>query len=131
MVLSLGCALVLRLARTPAATPTAERRACESPVRDERTAEFRTEATLPRRQQEQEQWNIGVLGVQPDRFDHEVEFVGAVDLARYAVSHVGLDEQGFGEVIEPVNALRVEVLATRTPHTNDIPSARAGTDDWR
>ncbi len=49
------------------------------------------------------------FGVQPDRFDHEVEFVGAVDLARYAVGHIGPDELGFGEVIEPVNALRVEV----------------------
>ena len=24
-----------------------------------------------------------VFGVRPDRFDHEVEFIGAVDLARY------------------------------------------------
>ena len=51
-----------------------------------------------------------VFGVRPDRIDHEVKFVGAVDLARYAVSHIGLDELGFGEVIEPVNALRVAVL---------------------
>src|SRR5580698_11028346 len=57
-------------------------------------------------------WNSGgprVSGVRPDRFDHEIEFVGAVDLARYAVGHIGPDEQGFGEVMEPVNALRVEV----------------------
>lgn len=51
-----------------------------------------------------------VFGVRPDRFDHEVEFIGAVDLARYAVGHAGPDELGFGEVMEPVNALRVEVL---------------------
>src|SRR3954470_18090708 len=50
-----------------------------------------------------------VLGVEPDRFDHEVEFVGAVDLACYRVGHAGPEEQGFTEVIEPVNALRVEV----------------------
>jgi hypothetical protein len=43
-----------------------------------------------------------VLGVEPDRFDHEVEFVGAVDLACYQVGHSGPEEQGFGEVIEPV-----------------------------
>ena len=36
-----------------------------------------------------------VFGVGADRFDHEVEFVGAVDFARYAVSHTGLDELGF------------------------------------
>jgi len=50
-----------------------------------------------------------VFGVRPDRFDHEVEFVGTVDFARYAVGHVGPDEQGFGEGMEPVNALRVKV----------------------
>ena len=38
----------------------------------------------------------GVLGVESDRLDHEIEFVGAIDFARYAVGHVGLDEQGFG-----------------------------------
>ena len=50
-----------------------------------------------------------VLGVEPDRFEHEVELIGAVDLARYRVGHAGPEEQGFSEVIEPVNALRVEV----------------------
>src|ERR1019366_10514774 len=64
--------------------------------------------TLPRPQQEQEHGSQGVLGVEPDRFDHEVELVGAVDLACYRVGHSGPEEQGFGEVIEPVNALRVE-----------------------
>ena len=49
-------------------------------------------------------------GVRPDRFEHEVEFVGAVDLARYAVGHIGPDELSFCEVVEPVNALRVVVL---------------------
>ena len=29
-----------------------------------------------------------VFGVRPDRFDHQVESIGAVDLARYAVGHV-------------------------------------------
>ena len=52
----------------------------------------------------------GVLGVRPDRDDHEVEFVGAVDLARYTIGHIGPDELGFGEVIEPVNTLRVVIL---------------------
>ena len=48
--------------------------------------------------------------VRADRFDDEVESVGAVDLARYAVGHVGPDELGFGEVIEPVDSLRIAVL---------------------
>ena len=51
-----------------------------------------------------------MFGVRPDRVDHEEQFVGAVDLARYTISHVGPDELGFGEVIEPVNALRVAIL---------------------
>ena len=51
-----------------------------------------------------------MLGVEPDRFDDEVEFVGAIDLARYLVGHSGADEQGFGEVMEPVNALRIAIL---------------------
>jgi hypothetical protein len=56
-----------------------------------------------------------VFGVRPDRFNHEVEVIGAVDLARYAVGHSGPDELGFGEVMEPVNALRVEVLQRGSP----------------
>ena len=48
-------------------------------------------------------------GVQPNRFDHEVVFVGSVDQARYAVGHIGPDGRGFSKVAEPVNALRVEV----------------------
>jgi hypothetical protein len=51
-----------------------------------------------------------MFGVRPDRFDHDVEFVGAVDFARYAISHFGPDELGFSEVIEQVNTLRVAVL---------------------
>ena len=49
------------------------------------------------------------LGVRPDRFEHEVEFIGAIDLARYRIGHAGPEEQGFGEVIESINALRVLV----------------------
>ena len=52
----------------------------------------------------------GVLGVRPDRFDHQVEFTGAVDLARYAVGLMRRDELGFGEVVQTINALGVAVL---------------------
>jgi len=48
--------------------------------------------------------------VQADRLDDEIELVDAIDLARYAVGHVGPDELGFGEVIEPVDSLRIAVL---------------------
>ena len=43
----------------------------------------------------------GMFGVRPDRFDHQVEFVGAVDLASYALRCIRRDEQGFGEVVQP------------------------------
>ena len=52
----------------------------------------------------------GVFGVRPDRFDHQVEFIGAVDLARYAVGLIRRDELGFGEVVQTINALSVAVL---------------------
>jgi hypothetical protein len=39
-----------------------------------------------------------------------MEFVGALDLARYAVGHSGPDELGISEVEKPVNTLRVAVL---------------------
>ena len=51
-----------------------------------------------------------VFGVWPDRFDHQVEFIGAVDLARYAVRLIRRDELGFGEVVQTINALGVAVL---------------------
>ena len=51
-----------------------------------------------------------MFGVRPDRFDHQVESTGAVDLARYAVRHVRRDEQGFGEVVQTIDALGVAVL---------------------
>jgi hypothetical protein len=51
-----------------------------------------------------------VFRVQADGFDHEVEFVGAIDLARYAVGHVGPDELGFREVVESINSPCIAVL---------------------
>ena len=51
-----------------------------------------------------------VFGVRPDRFDHQVEFIGAVDLARYAIGLIRRNEQGFGEVVQTIDALGVAVL---------------------
>lgn len=51
-----------------------------------------------------------MFGVRLDRFDDEVEFIGAIDLARYAVGHSGPDELGFCKVMNPINTLRIEVL---------------------
>jgi hypothetical protein len=51
-----------------------------------------------------------VLSVEADRGDHEVTFVGALDVARYAVGHFGLDELSVSEVEKPISALRVAVL---------------------
>jgi hypothetical protein len=50
-----------------------------------------------------------VSRVRTDRFDEEIELAGAIDFARHAVGPAGPDEVGFGEVIEPVNSLRIAV----------------------
>jgi len=50
-----------------------------------------------------------MFGVRPDRFDHQVEFIDAVDLARYWVRLVRRNKRG-GEVVQSINALYVAVL---------------------
>jgi hypothetical protein len=54
-----------------------------------------------------------VVGVRPDRVDHEAEPVSAVDLAHFGIGHFGPDELGAGEVKEPVDTPRVAVLHPR------------------
>ena len=51
-----------------------------------------------------------MAGVRPDRFDHQVEFIGAANHARSEVRLVRRDELGFGEVVQTMNALGVAVL---------------------
>jgi len=50
-----------------------------------------------------------VLGVGLDRFDHQVECTGAVDLACHAVGPIGPEAEAFGEVEQPIHALGVAV----------------------
>ena len=47
-----------------------------------------------------------MLRVGLDGLDDQVELVGAVDLAGYAVVAVGQDLLGFGEVVEPIHPAR-------------------------
>ena len=51
-----------------------------------------------------------MFGVRTDRFDHQVEFIGAVDSARYAVRPIRRHELGFGGVVQTINTLGVAVL---------------------
>ena len=51
-----------------------------------------------------------VSGVRPDPFDHQEEFIRAVDGARYAVRPVGRHELGLGYVVQTINSLGVAVL---------------------
>ena len=44
--------------------------------------------------------------VRLDGLDDQVEFVGAVDLPRYAVIAVGQDLQGFSEVVQAIDPMR-------------------------
>ena len=48
--------------------------------------------------------------VRPDRFDHQVEFIGAVDIARITMRPSRRDELGRVEVVQAINALSVAVL---------------------
>jgi len=48
-----------------------------------------------------------VFGIPLDRFDHQIELVGAVDFPGHAVKAVVADDLGFAEVIEPIEALGV------------------------
>jgi hypothetical protein len=51
-----------------------------------------------------------MLGVDLDGGNHQVEFVGAVDVSRDAIEVVRREGLGFGEVIEPVDSLGMVVL---------------------
>ncbi len=46
-----------------------------------------------------------MFGIRLDRFDHQIEFVGAFDLARNAVIGVWPHGVGFGEVTQAINAV--------------------------
>jgi hypothetical protein len=57
--------------------------------------------------------NIGIpslSGVRQDQFDHQVEFIGAVDHTRYTVRLIRRDELGFGEAIQTTKALGIVEL---------------------
>jgi hypothetical protein len=51
-----------------------------------------------------------MLGVGLDGFDYEIQPVGAVDFAKDAVGLIGQDALGFGEVIQAVEAVGIEVF---------------------
>lgn len=50
-----------------------------------------------------------MLGVRLDRFDHQVECAGAVDLARHAVGPIRQEAKAFGEVEQAIHALSVAI----------------------
>ena len=50
-----------------------------------------------------------MLGVRLDRFDHQVECTGAVDLASHTVGPIRRDVEAFCEVEQPIHALSVAV----------------------
>ena len=51
-----------------------------------------------------------MFGVDLDRIEHQIEFVGRVDFTRHAIELVRCDEKGFGEIIEAINPLGVMVF---------------------
>ena len=50
-----------------------------------------------------------MLGVGPDRCDHQVKFIGAVDFARHAIGLARREVVGFGEVMHLIDTLGVAV----------------------
>ena len=54
-----------------------------------------------------------MVGVRPDRVDHEGKSISAFDLAHFGIGHYGPDELGVGEVREPAHTPRVAVLHPR------------------
>jgi hypothetical protein len=83
------------LAHTSARTPWTQARGDTGPVQMGRAVESVDGQPSRGVSRNRKSGRPRVSGVRPDRFDYEVEFVGAVDFARYAVSHLGLDEMGF------------------------------------
>jgi hypothetical protein len=57
-----------------------------------------------------------MLDVRAKRFDHEVRFASAAGPARFAIGHLGPNEQELGEISEPVNVLHVAFLQRYTAH---------------
>ena len=57
-----------------------------------------------------------MLGVRPDRFDHQVESTDAVDVARIAVRLIRRDELGRVEVARTINALDVAPAVLHQEH---------------
>src|SRR5512135_2040628 len=51
-----------------------------------------------------------VLHIRSDRFNHQIELVGAVDLPKSAIDLVRCNLLGFGEVVQPVDSLGVAIL---------------------
>ena len=50
-----------------------------------------------------------MFGVGPNRFNHQVGLIGAVDFACHTVGLVRHEVLGFREVVQPINALSVAV----------------------
>ena len=50
-----------------------------------------------------------MLGVGPDRFNHQVKFIGAIDFARHTIGLARHEVVGLGEVMQPIDTLGVAV----------------------
>ena len=50
-----------------------------------------------------------MLGVGPDGFDHQVQLIGTVDIARHSVGLARHEVVGLGEVMQPIDLLRVAI----------------------
>ena len=63
-----------------------------------------------------------VSGVWLGQFDCQVEFIGPVDLARYAVGFVCRDELDFGEVVRTISGPRFCIGNTAHVRVDAVPN---------
>jgi len=70
-----------------------------------------------------------VLGVRPDQLDHQVEFTGAVGVARLTLRLIRRDELGCVDAVQTVNALGVAVCIKNTAHVRK--PVRENSTSWR
>ena len=56
------------------------------------------------------------MGIPLDRLDHQIKLVGAVDFPGHAAKTVVVDDLGFAEVVEPIEALGIVVLLRGKQH---------------
>src|SRR6266702_7398974 len=73
---------------------------------------------------------LGVAGVEPDQFDHQIKFIGNVDFTRHTIGPGQARRGGFAGVMQPIKRCVSWSTSGNTCIRPRTPSART-TCDWR